>query len=331
MDIWRIDETSLEECDARAADAARHLGDGALVVVPTETVYGLAADATNGEAVARIYAAKGRPQFNPLISHVSTRAMADSHGLFDEMAQQLAERFWPGPLTLVVPKRGTSTISDLATAGLDTVALRWPESPVTCAVIDKFGRPIAAPSANRSGRVSPTTAQAAIDEVGASVAMVIDAGPCRIGLESTIVACTGAEPTLLRPGGVPSEEIEAVLGGPLARPSGTGLGDPEKPAAPGMLASHYAPRALVRLNATSVGPDEALLGFGPALPAGADAATAVQNLSERSDPVEAAANLFTYLRDLDGSGAGTIAVAPIPAAGLGEAINDRLKRAAAER
>lgn len=331
MDIWRIDETSLKECEARAADAARHLAAGALVVVPTETVYGLAADATNGEAVARIYAAKGRPQFNPLISHVSTRAMADTHGVFDEMARTLAEHFWPGPLTLVVPKRPGSAISDLATAGLDTVALRWPDSPVTCAVIDALGRPIAAPSANRSGRVSPTTAKAAIDEVGASVAMVIDAGPCRIGLESTIVACTGAEPMLLRPGGVPSDEIEAVLGTPLARSAGTGLGDPDKPAAPGMLASHYAPRALVRLDAASVKPDEALLGFGPALPAGAERALAVLNLSERGDPVEAAANLFTYLRDLDGSGTGTIAVAPIPETGLGEAINDRLRRAAAER
>lgn len=332
MNIWTLSEQlSDRERTDRIAEAAGRLADGRLVIVPTETVYGLAADATSGEAVARIYAAKGRPAFNPLISHVASRAMADSQALFDADAETLAAAFWPGPLTLVLPKRPSSTISDLATAGLDTVALRWPDSPVTCAVIAKFGHPIAAPSANTSGRISPTTAEAAIADLGEAIALAIDAGPCRVGLESTIVACTGADPVLLRPGGVPSDEIEAVLGRPLARPAGTGLGDPEQPAAPGMLASHYAPRALVRLNATSVGPDEALLAFGPALPAGADAAAAVKNLSERGDPVEAAANLFTCLRDLDRSGAGTIAVAPIPETGLGEAINDRLRRAAAER
>lgn len=339
MDIWRITPPSakadagladaVESNGARIADAARYLSRGDLVVVPTETVYGLAADSTNGAAVARIYSAKGRPQFNPLISHIASRAMADTHGLFNETASRLADRFWPGPLTLVVAKRPGSAISDLATAGLDTVALRWPDSPVTCAVITAFGKPIAAPSANRSGRITPTTAEAAIEELGERVAMVIDAGPCRIGLESTIVACTGDAPTLLRPGGVPTSEIESALGRPLARPMTDA--DPEKPAAPGMLASHYAPDARVRLNARHVEAGDALLAFGPDLPAGADAATAALNLSQSGDLVEAAANLFTYLRRLDASGAATIAVAPVPDTGLGEAINDRLQRAAADR
>lgn len=331
MELWHVNETSPEDYDTRTSAAARHLAAGALVVVPTETVYGLAADATNGEAVARLYAAKGRPRFNPLISHVCGRDMAETHGIFDETASKLADRFWPGPLTLVVPKRPDSGISDLATAGLDTVALRWPDSPVTRAIIEKLGRPVAAPSANRSGRVSPTTAEAASAEVGDSVALIVDAGSCRVGLESTIVACTGARPTLLRPGGIPTGEIEAVLGAPLARHAGDPGSDPEAPAAPGMLASHYAPRARVRLAADRVGADEALLAFGPALPQGADAARAVLNLSERGDLVDAAANLFTYLRELDASGAGTIAVMPIPETGLGEAINDRLRRAAAPR
>ncbi len=331
MDLWHVNETSPAEYGARVAEAAGHLSAGRLVVIPTETVYGLAADATNGEAVARIYEAKGRPRFNPLISHVAGPAMAHDHGLLDETASLLADRFWPGPLTLVVPKRPGSVICDLATAGLDTVALRWPDSPVTRAIIETLGRPIAAPSANRSGRVSPTTAEAAIEEIGASVAMVVDAGPCRIGLESTIVACTGAgrgsRPTLLRPGGVPTEQIETVLGQRLARPRA----DRSKPMAPGMLESHYAPNARVRLDAAAVSPEEALLAFGPRLPSGADRAKAVLNLSERADPVEAAANLFGYLRRLDASGAATIAVAPVPETGLGEAINDRLRRAAAER
>ena len=328
MNIWTISEQASEqERSARIAEAAGHLAAVRLVVVPTETVYGLAADATNGEAVARIYEAKGRPSFNPLISHVASRAMADSQGLFNENATKLAEAFWPGPLTLVLPKRPGSVISDLATAGLDTLALRWPENPVTCAVIAKLGRPIAAPSANRSGRISPTTADAAIGDLGDAVAMVIDAGPCRIGLESTIVACVGDAPALLRPGGVPTEQIETLIGRPLVRHAG----NINKPAAPGMLESHYAPHAVVRLNAREVAPDEALLAFGPFLPAGAESAKAVLNLSEAGDPVEAAANLFTWLRRLDASGAGTIAVAPVPETGLGEAINDRLRRAAAPR
>lgn len=325
MNVWQVSEHPGERT-ARIDEAAHHLAQGRLVVVPTETVYGLAADATNGEAVAGIYAAKGRPRFNPLISHVSGRTMADNQGLFNAAAIALADRFWPGPLTLVLPRAPGAVISDLATAGLDTVALRWPRSEVTTAIIAELGRPIAAPSANRSGRVSPTTAEAAIEEVGASAAMVIDAGPCRIGLESTIVGCAGGQPSLLRPGGIPTGEIEAVLGVRLAHPRA----DPTKPAAPGMLASHYAPAATVRLFAADVAADEALLAFGTPLPPGAERAKAVLNLSAGGDLVEAAANLFTFLRRLDASGARTIAVTPVPETGLGEAINDRLKRAAAE-
>jgi L-threonylcarbamoyladenylate synthase len=328
MDVWQVDDGQEgPRRDDRIAAAAAHLAAGRLVVIATETVYGLGGDATDGGAVAGIYQAKGRPTFNPLIAHVANRDMADRHGVFDDAARLLADRFWPGPLTLVVPRHPDSTISQLATAGLDTVALRWPASPVTCEIIGALGRPIAAPSANRSGRVSPTTAKAAIEEVGSAVAMVVDAGPCRVGLESTIVACAGGGPALLRPGGVPSTEIEAVLGSTLARPSG----DPGRPAAPGMLASHYAPRAAVRPNAETVAPGEALLAFGPELPKGAGRAIAVANLSKTGDLVEAAANLFSSLRRLDATGARTIAVAPIPEYGLGEAINDRLRRAAADR
>ncbi|MEJ8571680.1 L-threonylcarbamoyladenylate synthase [Microbaculum marinum] len=328
MDIWTLeDTTSRQEHERRVADATRHLAAGRLVVLPTETVYGLAADATTGMAVARIFEAKGRPRFNPLISHVAGCDMAEAHGLFDETARRLADRFWPGPLTLVVPRAAGSTICDLATAGLDTVGLRWPDSQVTGAIIAALGRPVAAPSANRSGRISPTTAEAAIEELGASVAMVVDAGPCRVGLESTIVACIGDRPVLLRPGGVARGEIEAVLGTRLDTPHS----DPDRPRAPGMLASHYAPDAAVRLNATHVDPDEALLAFGPDLPHGATQARAMLNLSERGDLAEAAVNLFASLRRLDASGARRIAVAPIPGTGLGEAILDRLRRAAAPR
>lgn len=310
---------------AVAEAAARHLAAGALVILPTETVYGLAADATNGEAVARLYAAKGRPSFNPLISHVADRRMAEVHGVLDGTAGRLADAFWPGPLTLVVPRRAGSAISDLTTAGLDTVALRLPDAPVARDIAARLGRPFAAPSANRSGRVSPTTAEAAIEELGPAVAMVIDAGPCRVGLESTIVACVGADPVLLRPGGVTRAAIEAAAGRPLARPDGA---DPARPQAPGMLASHYAPRAAVRLDAAEVAPGEALLMFGPHPPAGADRAVAALNLSASGDLVEAAANLFAHLRALDATGAAAIAVAPVPDEGLGEAINDRLRRAA---
>ncbi len=326
MDLVRLDPAAGAEVrETIAAAAARRLGAGELVVLPTETVYGLAADATNAEAVARLYAAKGRPAFNPLISHVADRGMAEAHGAFDASASKLAEAFWPGPLTLVVPRRPGSTICDLVTAGLDTVGLRLPDAPIARDIARLLGSPFAAPSANRSGRISPTTAEAAIEELGEAVALVIDAGPCRVGLESTIVACVGPDPVLLRPGGISRADIEAVLGRALATPDAH---DPGRPQAPGMLASHYAPNARVRLDAFDVAAGEALLAFGPHLPDGADTAAVILNLSEAGDLTEAAANLFTCLRRLDASGAATIAVSPIPDEGLGEAVNDRLRRAA---
>ncbi|MCC2113388.1 MAG: threonylcarbamoyl-AMP synthase [Hyphomicrobiales bacterium] len=303
------------------------LAVGGLVGLPTETVYGLAADATNPQAVARIYAAKGRPQFNPLIAHMEAGEAAARHGLLNRDAERLAKRFWPGPMTLVIPKRADTAIADLVTAGLDTVALRVPALPLARGLIAAFGRPIAAPSANRSGRISATTAADVVEELGEAVDLIVDAGPTNVGLESTIVACIDKRPVLLRPGGVSREEIEAVLGKPLEVDRGGG----DRPTAPGMLASHYAPATPVRLDAHSAGPDEALLAFGPDLPDGADRAVAVQNLSPTGDLIEAAANLFQALRALDRIGAKCIAVAPIPEKGLGEAIRDRLVRAAAPR
>ena len=317
------------EREAAIAAAVAALAAGRLVGLPTETVYGLGADATDGRAVAAIYAAKGRPSFNPLIAHVPDLAAAERHGIFDDRARALADAFWPGPLTLVVRKRADGPISDLASAGLDTIGLRVPADAVTREILARFGRPVAAPSANRSGRVSPTRAEDVVEELGTAVAEVIDTGPTPVGVESTIVALFDGPPRLLRPGGVPREAIEAVLGEPLAdEPPPV---DDTAPLAPGMLSSHYAPRARVRLDATTIAPGEALIAFGPRRPAGADAAAAVFELSASGDLAEAAANLFRALRVLDASGAATIAVAPIPAEGLGEAIVDRLRRAAAPR
>ncbi len=312
---------------AISAEAAAALDAGKLVILPTETVYGLAADATNGEAVARIFAAKDRPRFNPLIAHVADREMAEAHGVFDDAASLLADRFWPGPLTLVVPKREGSGVSDLAIAGLPTLAIRLPRSETARSVVAALGRPVAAPSANRSGRVSATTVEAAFAEVGEHAALAIDDGPCPVGVESTIVGCTCGDAVMLRPGGVAREEIEAALGRPLASPPP----EADAPVAPGMLASHYAPAAMVRLDVETVAPGEALLAFGPAPVEGWQGARAMMNLSHSGDLVEAAANLFAHLRALDGTGASTIAVMPIPSHGLGEAINDRLRRAAAPR
>jgi L-threonylcarbamoyladenylate synthase len=293
--------------------------------MPTETVYGLAADATNPRAVAGIFAAKGRPSFNPLIVHVASVAGAREIALLTPEAERLAETFWPGPLTLVLPRRPGSAIADLAVAGLPTVAVRVPAHPVARALLAAFGGPLAAPSANRSGHVSATTAQHVAADIGSAVAVIIDAGPAPIGLESTIVGLDGLHPTLLRAGGVNRIAIEAVLCLRLAMPEI----DPAAPLAPGMLASHYAPSASLRLDATFVQPGEALLAFGP-LPKDAGNAVAIANLSESGDLTEAAANLFAALRALDGK-AKVIAVAPIPNEGLGEAINDRLRRAAAPR
>lgn len=298
---------------------------GRPVAVPTETVYGLAADATNGEAVARIYEAKGRPRFNPLIVHVCDRAMAEEIGVFDPVSARLAEKFWPGPLTLVLPLKAGAPVSPLVTAGLDTVGMRMPLG-FAARLAARTGRPIAAPSANASGRVSPTTAAAVDAGLGDRIPLIVDGGATAVGVESTIVKVEDGVARLLRPGGVAAEEIEAVLGAPLVRGNATAAVE-----APGMLASHYAPNAAVRLNATEVRGGEALLAFGPKRIAGAREAVAMENLSETGDLREAAAILFSHLAALDRSGARAIAVEPVPMRGLGEAINDRLARAAAPR
>ena len=315
---------------AAIADAVRHLQAGRLVAFPTETVYGLGADATNGEAVARLYAAKGRPSFNPLIAHVADAAAARALARFNPDATRLAEVFWPGPLTLVVPKATSCRVADLATAGLDSIAVRVPRHAVAQQIIGAFGGPVVAPSANRSGHVSPTTAAHVLSDLGGAVDLIVDGGATAIGVESTIVACLG-DPVLLRPGGVPREAIERALARTVAAPPGGTVARDGAPLAPGMLASHYAPRTPLRLDAVNVEPGEALLGFGPELAQGANKAMRVLNLSPRSDLVEAAANLFAHLRTLDGAGAKTIAVMPIPGQSLGEAINDRLTRAASPR
>ena len=308
--------------DAVAA-AARVLSGGGLVAFPTETVYGLGADATNGEAIARLYAAKGRPRFNPLIAHVANTHAALALAQFSDHAKQLATAFWPGPLTLVLPKVAGCAVAELATAGLDSIAVRVPDHPVARDLLIAFGRPIVAPSANQSGHVSPTTGQHVLADLDGRVDLILDGGATSVGIESTIVSCIEM-PTLLRPGGLPREAIERVLGHALM------LAEPvpdEAPLAPGMLASLYAPKTPLRLNAVDARPGEALLAFGPNVPSAANAL----NLSPAADLVEAAANLFSHLRALDASGARGIAVMPIPNEGLGEAINDRLTRAAAPR
>jgi L-threonylcarbamoyladenylate synthase len=316
--------------EAAVAEAARCLGQGGLVAFPTETVYGLGADASNPKAIARLYQAKGRPAFNPLIAHVGDLAAAMRIARFDAQATALARAFWPGPLTLVLPKSGDCAVADLATAGLDTIAVRVPAHPVARDILRAFGGPVVAPSANLSGHVSPTTAAHVQSDLAGRIDLIVDGGAVAVGVESTIVGCFD-EPMLLRPGGLPRGEIERVLGRPLLQPPDDPDADSGQPLAPGMLASHYAPRTRVRLNAISIEPGEALLAFGPAAVPGADAATAVMNLSARGDLDEAAANLFGYLRALDVSGARAIAVMPVPHHGLGEAINDRLRRAAVER
>lgn len=311
--------------DAGIAAAAELLRAGKLVALPTETVYGLAADASDDRAVASIYAAKERPSFNPLISHLPDVDAARRQGLFDAPALALAKAFWPGPLTLVVPASSSCTVCSLARAGLDSVALRVPSHPVARAVLQAAGRPIAAPSANRSGRVSPTQAEHVFADLDGRIDAVLDAGPTAVGVESSIVACLGGAPRLLRPGGVPRAALEAAIGQALVIVEEGGTA----PLAPGLLASHYAPRAAVRLDAEAPRPGEAWLGFGPD-PDGALPALAF-NLSLSGDLTEAAANLFAAMRHLDDQRPATIAIAPIPMRGLGEAINDRLRRAAAPR
>src|SRR6476661_4423033 len=295
--------TRILKADHEAIEAAaRCLAAGGLVAFPTETVYGLGADAGSGEAVARLYAAKGRPSFNPLIAHVADIEAARSVGVFNFAAERLAAAFWPGPLTLVLARHPHCGVADLALAGLDSVGVRVPAHPVARSLLSVFGGPVVAPSANRSGHVSPTSAAHVLADLRGRIDLIIDGGPCAVGLESTIVSCLG-RPALLRPGGLPRADIERALGHALLLPPAE-----EAPLAPGMLASHYAPRARLRLDASAVRAGEALLAFGPQPPA----AGRTLNLSPRGDLIEAAANLFSHLRALDQAGTTDIAVMPIP-------------------
>lgn len=317
--------------DAGIAEAAAMLRDGRLVAFPTETVYGLGADATNERAVAAVFAAKGRPHFNPLIVHAATAGQAFSLGVADARAEALAHALWPGPLTLVLPCRPRSPVSLLARAGLDTVALRVPAHPVALALISEAGVPLAAPSANRSGAVSPTTAAHVHEGLAGRIDAVLDGGPCTVGIESSVLDLTGRVPVLLRPGGATVEAIEAVVG-PVAPPIDPETAEgPRTLRSPGLLVSHYAPVLPVRLGAEAAAGDEALLAFGPEVPP----APLAFNLSEAGDLGEAAARLFCGLRLLDSQGRARglvrIAAMPVPSTGLGLAINDRLKRAAAPR
>jgi L-threonylcarbamoyladenylate synthase len=324
--------TTLLAADAAGiAEAARLLAGGGLVAFPTETVYGLGADALNDRAVARIFEAKGRPHFNPLICHYRSVEDVAHDVVLNDTARRLADHFWPGALTLVLPRRETSHIAQLAGAGLETLAVRVPAHPVAQALLEALDRPVAAPSANRSGQVSPTNAAHVLDGLAGRIALVLDGGASPVGLESTVLDVTGAPPVLLRPGGVTVEAIEAVAG-PVRRPLPIEAGQARGSLrSPGLLVSHYAPELTVRLDARMAGPDEALLAFGPA-PAGAGLTF---QLSESRDLVEAAARLFDGLRTLDADGRrkglARIAAMPVPDHGLGLAINDRLRRAAAPR
>ena len=312
-----IDTTTLIPDAAGLARAAALLAQGDLVAFPTETVYGLGADARSGPAVARIFAAKDRPTFNPLIVHLADADAAREYVRWSDMAEGLARAFWPGPLTLVLPLRDGHGIAPLVTAGLDSLAVRVPAHPAARALLRAFGGPLAAPSANPSGRISPTSAQHVMAGLNGRIAAILDDGPCAVGLESTIVGLTGGAPVLLRPGGLAAERIDAALGRPLAqRAEASALN------APGQMASHYAPAAPVRLNAETAMAGEVLLGFGPV--------ECDLNLSPSGDLQQAAAALFGHLHQLDAQGQ-PIAVSPIPDHGLGVAINDRLRRAAAPR
>jgi L-threonylcarbamoyladenylate synthase len=326
MTDWPKRRTKTLDADAAGvAEAAGRLRAGGLVAMPTETVYGLAADATSDHAVASIYAAKKRPTFNPLIAHVPDLAPARREAHLDAYAERLAEAFWPGALTLVAPAANGCRVSALARAGLDSVALRVPSHPVAQALIEAAGVPLAAPSANLSGHVSPTLAAHVLADLDGRIDIILDAGPTEAGLESTIVACLGDKPRLLRHGAIARETIEAVLGFSILDEEH----DDKAPRAPGMLSSHYAPKAALRLDAREAAPDEAALDFAGAL-SGSRAAMRL-DLSPTGDLIEAAANLFAFLRTLDESSAKRIAVASLPLEGIGAAINDRLRRAAAPR
>jgi L-threonylcarbamoyladenylate synthase len=316
--------TTVEASESAIREAARLLREGRLVAFPTETVYGLGADATNGRAVAAIFEAKGRPRFNPLIVHVASLAAAEELAEMPTAAQRLATEFWPGPLTLVLKRHEKSPLSELVSAGLDTVAIRVPDHPIARALLAAVGVPLAAPSANRSGRVSATQARHVAADLGDKVAMILDGGPTAHGIESTVLDATGERIALLRPGAVPADVIEAVIGEKLVRRAS----DAARPASPGQIESHYAPNAHLRLEARNVNEGEALLAFGQGAPLTNGPSI---NLSPSGDLIEAAANLFAALRVLDASGVAVIAVMPIPDEGLGEAINDRLRRAAAPR
>lgn len=310
----------LKADSAGLARSAELLSAGQLVAIPTETVYGLAGDARDGEAVARIYAAKGRPSFNPLIVHLPDLEAARRIAHLTPQAETLARAFWPGALTMVLPLRQDAPIASLVTAGLPTIAIRVPAHPAAQALLRRFGGPVAAPSANASGRISPTSADHVLDPDGGldgRIAAVLDAGPCPVGLESTIIGWDGDSPLLLRPGGIPAEAIEAALSRPLANPGQ----NPDRPTAPGQLTSHYAPQASLRLNAATPRAGETFIAFGAPGPL---------SLSETGDLTQAAARLFDLLRQADRRGR-PIAVAPIPDHGLGAAINARLRRAAAPR
>lgn len=313
MSVVEVSEATIEA-------AARLLRQGRLVAFPTETVYGVGADATNGQAVAAIFAAKGRPRFNPLIVHVASIEAAGRIADMTPLARRLAASFWPGPMTLVLKRRPEAGLSDLVTAGLDTVGVRVPDHPVARRLLAAAGCPVAAPSANRSGHVSATEARHVAEDLGEAVAMVLDGGATAHGIESTVIDATGEDIVLLRPGAVPVETIIAVAGRAVVRAGEAG----ERPTSPGQLARHYAPAARLRLEVREPRPGEALLAFGPDVPA---AAGPVINLSPSGNLMEAAACLFAALRALDRAGAGAIAVMPIPDEGLGEAINDRLRRA----
>ncbi|UNE55038.1 L-threonylcarbamoyladenylate synthase [Bartonella machadoae] len=310
---------------ASIKDAVAFLEQGRLVALPTETVYGLAGDATNGRAVSSIFATKKRPQFNPLIAHVSGIDMAERYVEIDVLSRRLMEAFWPGPLTFVLPLKSQHNIHPLTTSGLKTLAVRFPDSRFA-EVVHHFGRPLAAPSANEFGRLSPTSAEAVLASLGGAVPLILDGGPSKIGLESTIIKVCGESIYLLRPGGLATEEIEKVSGKSLKRMEQRAAIE-----APGMLKSHYAPDAAIRLNVQKVENGEALLAFGPKRMMGFENAVSILNLSESGQLEEAASHLFQYLRKLDSLKVRSIAVEPIPSYGLGEAINDRLIRAAAPR
>jgi L-threonylcarbamoyladenylate synthase len=313
-----LDTKTLPATPSGFAEAATVLAEGGLVAFPTETVYGLGADARQDQAVARIFEAKGRPRFNPLIVHVADVAVAKRYVIWSEVADRIAAAFWPGPLTLVLPIRPDSGLSPLVTAELPTLAIRVPAHPVAKALLAAFDGPVAAPSANPSGRISPTEAAHVTAGLSGRIDAVVDGGACDVGVESTILGLSDT-PTLLRPGGLPVEALEAALGAPLA-----GRAENAPLTAPGQMTSHYAPGATVRLNATEIAEGERLLGFG-------QVSGATLNLSPAGDLTEAAANLFHHLHALDQGGDAPIAVSPIPEKGLGLAINDRLRRAAAPR